>query len=205
LDLPADGVVRQVGAGSSGSNAASYWIVTVDSPQGSRDLRVLVQSRWDRSSRWVTEAVTDIDIDSSKNSPQCPPAGDPRFLVVAGADCPGAGPTAIPDRVALPGTGTEIIGWLDRKALERTPDFDAYPNDPDAAMKALMHDLIPVTKTKDRSSQVVGYYVRNFGYLEKAVRDAPGFDLDAIIAQGKCDAGRRVTLVDGNPTCVSTP
>lgn len=61
--------------------------------------------------------------------------------------------------------------------------------------------LTPVSETRDPSSPTVGYYLRTFGFLDRAVVDDPNFDLDVILAQKPCDQGRRIVLVDGRPTC----
>src|SRR5262249_43706685 len=150
LDRPAGGVVRSVGSGSVGGGAATYWIVTVDAPDGQHGYRVLVQNRWDTGRRWVTQTVAGIEQhDPSADDPlTCPPAGDPRFPVFAGADCPGGAVSPIPDRVGLPGTGAELLGWINRDAIQHGPDYSAHPDDPAAAFAAWEHQLIPVTETK---------------------------------------------------------
>ncbi len=90
----------------------------------------------------------------------------------------------LPDRIAVSGPDGNWVGYGDRSVLDGGPNFPAYPNDPEAAASAYLHELVPITKTEDPGSPLVGYLLRGYGFVDLASYNSPTFDLDALVAQG---------------------
>jgi hypothetical protein len=94
---------------------------------------------------------------------------------------PGSG-----DAVRLPVLGSNrVVGYADRDALASKPVVPrgATPTEEAAAVARWKHTLVPVTKTRDPDSALVGYVVHTVGFIDLATFTAPDFDLDALLAQ----------------------
>jgi hypothetical protein len=95
------------------------------------------------------------------------------------------GPSNLPDRVGVVDSSGKIAGFIDRAALERQPDFASYRDDPQAAADAWLRTPIPVTRTEDPNSGLVGYDFHNVGFVDLATYQSPSFDIDALLAQAQ--------------------
>jgi hypothetical protein len=89
--------------------------------------------------------------------------------------------SAIPDRVQVEGTDGNFVGYVDR--LDRNhPDYAAYQGNPEAAVAAWLRTPVPVTKTADPSSELVGYWFHTIGFVDLTTYNSPSFDLDTRLA-----------------------
>jgi hypothetical protein len=92
------------------------------------------------------------------------------------------------ERYPVSGPDGNWAGYGDFAVLQAVPNMAATPDNPEAAVSAYMHEFVPLTKTADPRSELVGYLLRGYGFVSLSKIEAPGFDVDALIAES--DAGR---------------
>jgi hypothetical protein len=91
----------------------------------------------------------------------------------------------LPDRVPVSGPDGNWAGYADKAAITAVPNYAAYPDQPEAASDAWLHERVPVTKTEDPNSELVGHVIRGYGFVDLATENAPGFSVDALVQQGR--------------------
>lgn len=85
----------------------------------------------------------------------------------------------LPARVQIVDDASKPIGFVDRAALEAKPSssYDEWLREP-----------IPVTKTDDPNSEVVGYRFRTAGFVDLATYSDPSFDLNGLITKAQAQS-----------------
>jgi hypothetical protein len=96
-----------------------------------------------------------------------------------------SGPRDLPARTGVVDASGSIVGFEDRAAVEKPPDFSGYPGDSQDAFNAWLRTPIPVTRTADPGSELVGYDFHNVGFVDLDSYNDPGFDLDALLFEAQ--------------------
>jgi hypothetical protein len=88
----------------------------------------------------------------------------------------------IPGRVEVVDGQGNIAGWADTAAIRQMPS---------GAYEDWLRQPIPVTKTQDPSSDLVGYQFRTAGFVDLATYNSPTFDLNALVEQAQAQSTAR--------------
>jgi hypothetical protein len=80
----------------------------------------------------------------------------------------------LPDRIGIVGQDGKPVGWADKAAL--VPPSAGGTFDP-TTEKAWQDKLVPVT---DDGGKLIGYYLKNYGFVDRATAESPDFDRDAL-------------------------
>jgi len=100
-------------------------------------------------------------------------------------------------RYPVSGPNGNWAGYGDSKVLQAVPNYAATPGNPEAASDAYLHEFVPLTKTADPHSEIVGYLLRGYGFVDVHAVEAPGFNVGDLIA--KVDAHSQPTTSRSTP------
>ncbi|HEX9506364.1 MAG TPA: hypothetical protein VGA62_10210, partial [Acidimicrobiia bacterium] len=96
-------------------------------------------------------------------------------------------------------TDGAIAGWADRDSLHERPNIAGDEETSEANFETWLSKLAPVTATQDPTSKLVGYWARNYGFVDLATANDPSFDLKALQAAAQARNDEVSRQIESNP------